>query len=98
MNEPGLYRLVGKSEMSRAEGFHDWVYEEVLPSIRKTGSYNLPSAMTKAEMSKSDQAEGHTMHAITSTEATETYSLQMFDTYDLLLQLKVFRLHDAAIR
>lgn len=41
INEPGVYRLVGHSEMPAAEAFQDWIYEEVLPSIRKTGSYNI---------------------------------------------------------
>lgn len=30
------------SKLESAEKFKDWVYEEVLPSIRKTGSYSLP--------------------------------------------------------
>ena len=29
--------------MKKAEDFQDWVYEEVLPSIRKTGKYELPA-------------------------------------------------------
>ena len=41
INEPGLYRLIFHSHRPEAEKFQDWVYHEVLPSIRKTGSYNL---------------------------------------------------------
>jgi prophage antirepressor-like protein len=40
INEPGLYQLVMKSNLPSAEKFQDWVFEEVLPSIRKTGSYS----------------------------------------------------------
>ena len=40
INEAGLYKLVLKSTMKQAEVFQDWVCVEVLPSIRKTGSYN----------------------------------------------------------
>ena len=42
VNEPGLYKLIFKSRKEEAEKFQDWVTEEVLPSIRKTGSYQTP--------------------------------------------------------
>ena len=40
--EPGLYQLIFNSRLPLAEGFQDWVFRDVLPSIRKTGSYSLP--------------------------------------------------------
>jgi prophage antirepressor-like protein len=40
INEAGLYKLVLKSKLKSAEVFQDWVCAEVLPSIRKTGTYN----------------------------------------------------------
>jgi prophage antirepressor-like protein len=42
VNEPGLYRLIFKSRKPEAESFKTWVFEEVLPSIRKTGRYEIP--------------------------------------------------------
>lgn len=39
-----LFRLVGRSSMPKAEKFMDWVYDDVLPSIMKTGSYTAPGA------------------------------------------------------
>ncbi|CAB4014917.1 anti-repressor [Paramuricea clavata] len=39
--EPGLYQLVCNSRLPIAEAFQGWVFSEVLPSIRKTGSYQL---------------------------------------------------------
>ncbi|MCT1195540.1 phage repressor protein/antirepressor Ant [Lactococcus lactis] len=39
ISEPGLYQLAGESKLPSAEPFQDWVYEEVLPTIRKHGSY-----------------------------------------------------------
>ncbi|MEX0272708.1 Bro-N domain-containing protein [Leptolyngbyaceae cyanobacterium UHCC 1019] len=41
--EPGLYALIARSESPLAVPFQKWVYEDVLPSIRKTGSYSLGS-------------------------------------------------------
>jgi prophage antirepressor-like protein len=40
--EPGLYQLVCSSRLTIAEVFQDWVFRDILPSIRKTGSYELP--------------------------------------------------------
>ncbi|WP_233116567.1 P22AR C-terminal domain-containing protein [Aggregatibacter actinomycetemcomitans] len=39
INEPNLYRLIIKSRKPEAEPFEAWVFEEVLPQIRKTGKY-----------------------------------------------------------
>ncbi|WP_443092483.1 BRO family protein [Basfia succiniciproducens] len=39
INEPNLYRLIIKSRKPEAEKFEAWVFEEVLPQIRKTGKY-----------------------------------------------------------
>ena len=44
-----MYRLIGRSDMPKAYDFQDWVYEEVLPSIRKTGNYALPGATPAAK-------------------------------------------------
>ena len=41
ISETGLYKLVLKSRKKEAEAFQDWVCEEVVPSIRKNGSYNV---------------------------------------------------------
>jgi prophage antirepressor-like protein len=39
LTESGLYKLIFKSRAPKAEEFSDWVADEVLPSIRKTGKY-----------------------------------------------------------
>lgn len=41
VNEPGLYSLIFRSRKPEAERFADWVYQEVLPSIRKTGRFSI---------------------------------------------------------
>lgn len=43
INEPNLYRLIFRSNKPQAQAFADWVYSEVLPSIRKTGGYGVPA-------------------------------------------------------
>lgn len=42
VNEPGLYRLIFRSNKPEAERFQDWVFGEVLPALRKTGTYTVP--------------------------------------------------------
>ena len=41
INESGMYSLVFRSRKPEAKKFRKWVTEEVLPSIRKTGSYSI---------------------------------------------------------
>ncbi|BBB16630.1 Bro20 [Heliothis virescens ascovirus 3j] len=41
ITEPGIYALCDRSRLPEAEEFQDWIYEEVLPSIRRTGGYNI---------------------------------------------------------
>lgn len=43
VNEPGLYSLVLGSRKPEAKRFKRWVTHEVLPAIRKTGSYAVPA-------------------------------------------------------
>lgn len=44
INEKGLYRLIFRSNKPEAKRFQNWVFGEVLPQIRQTGSYSAPSA------------------------------------------------------
>ena len=45
INEGDLYRLIMKSKLPSAEKFESWVMDEVLPTIRKTGSYQKPMTL-----------------------------------------------------
>ena len=44
INESNLYKAIFQSRKKSAEKFTDWVTSEVLPSIRKTGSYGVPKS------------------------------------------------------
>lgn len=48
IREPDVYRLIVKSKMPSAERFEVWVFEEVLPEIRKTGKYQVQAKPTSA--------------------------------------------------
>lgn len=51
INESGLYSLILKSRKPEAKRFKKWVTSEVLPSIRKTGSYSVLQAAPPAPAS-----------------------------------------------
>ena len=40
--EGDMYRLITHSKLESAERFESWVFDEVLPSLRETGSYKMP--------------------------------------------------------
>lgn len=44
VNEPNLYRVIFRSNKPEAKQFQDWVFNEVLPTIRKTGRYEKQPA------------------------------------------------------
>ena len=43
INESGLYSLILSSKLPTAKDFKRWITKEVIPSIRKTGGYQMPS-------------------------------------------------------
>lgn len=46
--EGDVYRLIIRSNLPAAEKFETWVFDEVIPSIRKTGSYQMPKTYIEA--------------------------------------------------
>lgn len=48
INEQNLYKVIMRSDKPQAEPFQDWVCGEVLPSIRKNGTYMTPSTIEQA--------------------------------------------------
>lgn len=49
INESGVYSLILGSKLESAKRFKHWLTSDVLPSIRKTGSYTAPAAKAKLE-------------------------------------------------
>ncbi len=53
INEPGLYKLIMRSSKPEAKAFQRWVTHDVLPQIRKTGSYSVnPEAVKRLELAE----------------------------------------------
>lgn len=71
INENGLYELIMKSEMETAEQFQEWVYESVLPSIRKNGGYVVGQEQaTENQMEQLKQLMAQAMNVISQQTAT----------------------------
>ncbi len=54
INEPNLYRLITHSKLPSAEKFEKWVFEEILPAIRRTGTYGVEQIVTVTESAQKD--------------------------------------------
>jgi len=52
INEPDLFRLIVNSQLPAAEQFEKWVFEEVLPAIRKTGGYQTKPTNSQDEFKR----------------------------------------------
>lgn len=91
INEPNLYRVIFQSRKEEAVKFQNWVFNEVLPSIRKTGSYSaqqkLPQTFAQALRAYADEVEkneqlrlevGQQKQVISELQPKATY-------YDLIL-------------
>lgn len=73
INESNLYKCIFQSRQPYAEKFQDWVTEEVLPEIRKTGSYSLvPKSYAEALRMYADEVEQRELMQKQRDEAIRT--------------------------
>ena len=79
--EGDLYRLIAHSQLPDAERFESWVFDEVLPSIRKTGSYLSP-VIDSAMLFKMAEAMAEKERRITALEAANQSMLPKAEFYD----------------
>jgi prophage antirepressor-like protein len=49
ITEADFYRLIARSQFATAAKFESWMFEEVIPTIRKTGQYGQLKIPTHAE-------------------------------------------------
>lgn len=61
INEYGLYSLVLSSRKPEAKEFKRWITHDVLPALRRTGSYsmNIPKTLPEALRAYADEVEQH---------------------------------------
>ena len=74
INESGLYSLILSSKLPQARAFKRWVTSEVLPSIRKTGRYELPQLIPELAMLNADAED-----TLTATQVAKTFNMTVYD-------------------
>lgn len=72
ISEPDLYRLIAHSALPAAERFEKWLFEEVLPTIRKTGGYTAPTGPRASERYREAAAIGHASMKLCKLMGVET--------------------------
>lgn len=79
VSEAGMYEVVIRSDKPEAVNFRRWITAEVLPSIRKTGSYGTPQLTGPALMAAALLEADQTMRALTATVDTQRARLRLVE-------------------
>ncbi len=72
INESGLYSLILSSKLPSAKLFKRWVTNEILPSIRSTGTYNMIDLQPKLPTTYKEALQ----HLIEQVEVNEKLQLE----------------------
>ena len=86
INESGLYALIFGSKLESAKKFKHWVTSEVLPSLRKTGSYKIQEELDVDERLKVMKMNAQTRMAQTFLKLASVDTLS--ETYKNVLVSK----------
>jgi prophage antirepressor-like protein len=80
IDEGDVNRLISKSKLTEAEKIQDWWYDEVIPTIRKTGKYETKPLSTLDMIIASAQELKNVEERVTALEAKPTLSyLEVYD-------------------
>jgi prophage antirepressor-like protein len=83
VNEPGLYRLIFQSRKPEAERFKTWVFTEVLPAIRKTGTYSILKRDYESLQNVYHQNENYRMKYISLLDKLEERGMKIREIWEL---------------
>ena len=91
INESGLYSLIMSSKLPKAKLFKRWVTSEVLPSIRKNGSYELDTnglmkQLTESQITLNNVLAGFKMQIDNDLTATNNKLAE----HDELLKTRIY--------
>jgi len=84
INESGLYALILSSKLPQAKAFKRWVTSEVLPSIRKTGRYELPQQIPALAMLNAEAED-----TLTATQVAKTFNMTTQDFNAILRDMGI---------
>ncbi|UQS85809.1 ORF6C domain-containing protein (plasmid) [Apilactobacillus apisilvae] len=91
----GVYSLIMRSNLPQAEQFQDWVTDEVLPSIQRTGGYQVekekPKPMSATErLSLATQAVGELDGRVSKLESNQTINPGEYSYLNSLVSKQVY--------
>ena len=91
VNESGLYSLILSSKLEQARQFKRWVTSEVLPSIRKTGKYQLTPSELRLLGEKAEYCDDvlQSVDCLTTTQVAKEMSMTGPELYRLLIALGI---------
>lgn len=69
ISEGNLYRLISNSKLETSQQFEEWVFDDVLPTLRKTGSYQVKPLTTQEQIQLIAQGNNELVERV---EAIET--------------------------
>ena len=84
INESGLYALILSSKLPQAKAFKRWVTSEVLPSIRKTGRYELPQQIPALAMLNAEAED-----TLTATQVAKTFNMSVWNFNQVLRDMGI---------
>lgn len=89
ITEGNLYRLIARSQLPESELFEQWIFDELIPSIRKDGKYQLTPDIGSSEIElKRQQSEAKLKNAEARLLNAKTKRFQVImDTAEKLPQL-----------
>ena len=73
INESGLYSLILRSKLDGAKKFKKWVTKEVLPSIRKSGSYSVKKEINSEKLREIQLKEIQILDNITDAKLKQAF-------------------------
>ncbi|MDH0732932.1 BRO family protein [Pseudomonas sichuanensis] len=72
ITEPGLYRIISRDSTPASKKFQRWIFHEVIPSVRKHGTYPPPAPQSNSEiMSLAQALAQHTKLLVQEIEERE---------------------------
>ena len=84
--ESDLYRLIMRSKLESAEKFQNWVTDEVLPTIRKTGSFSIHDDLETKIPDYKNALDSLTFHMAAAQLFGFNHSQAMFQTNRIVKQ------------
>jgi prophage antirepressor-like protein len=91
INESGLYSLILSSKLPQAKAFKRWVTSEVLPTIRKTGKYQLQPHEFRLLGEKAEYCDEvlQSVDCVTTTQIAKEMSMTAPELYRTLVALGI---------